>query len=117
MRKIDADNLIERIKAAPIREKNKVIGLIHTERTAPTVDYPIEQIKWERDIAVEQLKAIGKGLGETMDDIQPVKTGKWIDATKDDPCYYYCSDCHWLSDIKTPYCPDCGARMTEGSEE
>ena len=35
MRQIDADNLIERIKAAPIREKNKVIGLIHTERTAP----------------------------------------------------------------------------------
>ena len=35
MRQIDADNLIERIKAAPIRDKNKVIGLIHTERTAP----------------------------------------------------------------------------------
>ena len=35
MRLIDADELIERVKAAPIREKNKVIGLIHTERTSP----------------------------------------------------------------------------------
>ena len=38
MRLIDADELIERVKAAPIREKNKVIGLIHTERTAPTIE-------------------------------------------------------------------------------
>ena len=54
MRQIDADNLIERIKAAPIREKNKVIGLIHTERTAVrvgewinrslSIDYP----DWEK---------------------------------------------------------------------
>ena len=35
MRLIDADELIERIKAAPIREKNKVIGLVHTQRTVP----------------------------------------------------------------------------------
>ena len=44
MRQIDADNLIERIKAAPIREKNKVIGLIHTERTAP-----VKTGKWIED--------------------------------------------------------------------
>ena len=28
-----------------------------------------DQIKWERDVAVSQLNSIGKGLGETMDDI------------------------------------------------
>lgn len=45
----------------------------------PLIEIPphgaTEQIKWERDIAIEQLKSIGKGLGEKMDDIQPVKTG------------------------------------------
>lgn len=29
-----------------------------------------EQIKWERDIAIEQLESIGKSLGQTMDDVQ-----------------------------------------------
>lgn len=31
-----------------------------------------EQAVWERDICLEQLAAIGKGLGEIMDDVAPV---------------------------------------------
>ena len=34
-----------------------------------------KQVMWERDVAVEQLKQIGKGLGETMDDIALVAHG------------------------------------------
>jgi len=34
-----------------------------------------KQVMWERDVAVEQLKQIGKGLGETMDDITLVTHG------------------------------------------
>ena len=77
MRLIDADALIERVKAAPIREKNKVIGLIHTERTAP------------------------------------VKTGKWETDELPMGCVvgYWCSECGEQHDYKTPYCPNCGARM------
>ncbi|MBQ3329955.1 MAG: hypothetical protein IJG87_02125 [Ruminococcus sp.] len=127
MRLIDADALIKKVECL-FKDLNSTedymgIGYNHgvgdgiaTIKNAPTIDYPIEQIKWERDVAIEQLKFIGKGLGEKMDDVKPVKTGKWIEATNDDPCYYYCSECHWLSDIKTPYCPNCGARMGENDE-
>ena len=59
MRQIDADNLIERVKAAPIREKNKVIGLIHTERTAviPIIrckecEYYTAEEKWCRRLGL-----------------------------------------------------------------
>lgn len=29
----------------------------------------VDQIRWERDTALSQLKEIGKGLGEKMDDV------------------------------------------------
>jgi len=42
-------------------------------KNIPTVEsVPLnifEQVKWERDIAVDQLKSIGKGLGEKMDNL------------------------------------------------
>jgi hypothetical protein len=34
-----------------------------------------KQVMWERDVAVEQLKQIGKGLGEAMDDVVLVAHG------------------------------------------
>ena len=34
-----------------------------------------KQVMWERDVAVEQLKQIGKGLGEAMDDVALVAHG------------------------------------------
>jgi hypothetical protein len=34
-----------------------------------------KQVMWERDVAVEQLKQIGKGLGEAMDDVALVVHG------------------------------------------
>ena len=34
-----------------------------------------KQVMWERDVAVEQLKQIGKCLGETMDDVTLVTHG------------------------------------------
>ena len=36
-----------------------------------------KQVMWERDVAVEQLKQIGKGLGEVMDDVALVAHG-WL---------------------------------------
>jgi len=36
-----------------------------------------KQVMWERDVAVEQLKQIGKGLGEAMDDVALVAHG-WM---------------------------------------
>lgn len=91
--------------------------------TAPTIE-PVktgacEQIKWERDVAIEQLKSIGKGLGEKMDDVKPVKTGKWIYDTQFHWYRSSCSECGYMrtTDIKADnwngwkYCPNCGARL------
>lgn len=68
-----------------------------------------EQIKWERDVAMQQLASYGVGFGEKAD-VQKVKHGKWI------PCEnggYYCSNCDrrvaFL--VHNNYCPNCGARM------
>lgn len=40
-----------------------------------------DQIRWERDTALSQLKEIGKGLCEKMDDVKP----KWIPVTERKP--------------------------------
>ena len=44
-----------------------------------------DQVAWERNLAEEQLKSIGKSLGEKMDDVQPVVRCK--------DCRYW-KDCH-----------------------
>ena len=58
----------------------------------------VDQIKWERDIALSQLKEIGKGLGEKMDDVKPMKphytTLKYIVSGKE-------------VSVKHPECPKC----------
>ena len=122
MRLIDADRLKRQAEGRNWKAKDKFIELIEA---APTIE-PVktgacEQIKWERDIAIEQLNAIGKGLGETMDDVKPVKTGKWIYDTQFHWYRASCSECGYMraTDIKAnnwngwKYCPNCGARMSE----
>ena len=43
-------------------------------------------------------------------DVVPVRRGRWkIYSAKD--CLYSCSECHCLPRDKTPYCPNCGAKM------
>lgn len=75
---------------------------------APTIDAEpvkaIEQFKWERDVAIEQLNEIGKGLGSRMDDVATVvrcKDCKWWDKkwgcetfgfTRTNMENFYCAD-------------------------
>lgn len=43
-------------------------------------------------------------------DVEPVRHGRWnVYNAKD--CLYTCSECHCLPKDKTPYCPNCGAKM------
>ena len=80
-----------------------------------------EQIKWERDAALAQLKDYGVSLGEKAD-VMKVRHGRWTIAEDD----YYglnivkCSVCHeeWcfeerddVFDLNYHYCPNCGAYM------
>lgn len=46
-----------------------------------------EQVKWERDQAIDQLNSIGKGFGEKMDDVVPVVRCK--------ECIHYTDEIGW----------------------
>ena len=79
-----------------------------------------DQVVWERNLAKEQLKSIGKSLGEKMDDVQPVKHGKNLD--REIPSIFSCSVCGWHSwdtycgdTSEYNYCPHCGAKMDGGT--
>ena len=45
------------------------------------------------------------------------KTGHWRDKYEyDDLFKYYCPECHTGSDLRTTYCPNCGAKLVESEE-
>lgn len=84
-----------------------------------------EQVKWERDMAINQLKDIGKEFGEVMDDVGRVRHGHWIHEfpyVGHLTNFYLCSVCRaeWNAidnDMERfDYCPRCGAKMDEVSE-
>ena len=83
----------------------------------------VEQLRWERDLAVAQLEEIGKSLGEKMDDVKIVAAARWIEKRHG---YFECSNCHCdtnkldkhgypigrdMRHDKPKYCPHCGAIM------
>lgn len=41
--------------------------------------------------------------------------GVWIDTDGHEPCWYKCSKCGRLSDIRENYCPNCGVRMANSN--
>lgn len=84
----------------------------------------LEQIRWERDVAISQLEEIGIGLGEKMDNIKEAvdksKPKKLV--CKSDVIYndgfskykeYYCPNCEEIyKDIEYyPYCHWCGQKL------
>ena len=79
-----------------------------------------DQTAWERDTALQQLKSIGKGLGERMDDVAPVVHGEWYLRHIGVGHYWVCSICHTNPCIyvteHAKFCPNCGARM-DGEKE
>lgn len=107
MRLIDADELVERAARMRLDTRERIIGMIHT---APTIE---ADIKCEDCKTIIALKAA----------LEPVKTGKWgrmkfsVPKHRGTTIMYQCSCCQKLSYSKYQYCPFCGARMSEGSEE
>ena len=77
----------------------------------------IKQIRWERDIALEQLADIGCELGRDMTDIKekleavPVH-GEWLHHERPNSIWAICSACnHPLGAFSYKFCPMCGADM------
>ena len=46
-------------------------------------------------------------------DAEPVKHGHWIDEQKGRWIYAKCSLCNTVHDVRSNYCPTCGAKMDE----
>ena len=59
---------------------------------------------WQRGIDLVLIKAIPAA------DVAPVRHGRWL---WDDEGYH-CSECWYLTDNATPWCPVCGAKMDGG---
>ncbi len=100
------------------------MGVLNIVDKQPTVEAVpksyADQIRWERDIAVEQLNEIGCQFGQKMDEVKKklgVAHGEWIVGSKP-----RCSVCGksalreydreaWLSYVPSDFCPHCGADM------
>lgn len=60
-------------------------------------------------------------------DVAQVRHGQWFELTESihdthtdeyfNEVYYNCSLCDYAADVKTLYCPNCGARMDGGVKE
>lgn len=77
----------------------------------------LEQVMWERDTAVEQLriwvtKMIEIQKASTIDIDRP--QGKWKQA--ENVKYAVCTNCKCHGNFYMRYCPNCGARMEVGGE-
>lgn len=48
-------------------------------------------------------------------DVRPVVRGKWIDHQEGRWIYAKCSECGTVHDVKSNFCPSCGADMREES--
>ena len=44
-------------------------------------------------------------------DVRPVVRGKWIDHQEGRWIYVKCSECGTVHDVKSNFCPNCGAAM------
>lgn len=99
-----------------IQEENRLL------RTTTVSQGLYDQVAWERDVAIDQLKSYGVQFGEKAE-LQRVNHGKWVyKPTSEYDGYIVCSNC----DVYIPsrkifqtdeylhtskYCPHCGARM------
>jgi hypothetical protein len=68
----------------------------------------LDQIKWERDIAISQLKDLGYGLGEKP------RMAEWEIVGNN---IISCSNCECFTKVPSNYCPNCGAKMKKEREE
>lgn len=54
---------------------------------------------------------------EYLINAEPQKMGHWINYQKNIWIYAQCSECGTVHDTQTNYCPNCGAKMAEGSDK
>lgn len=86
----------------------------------PTVDAVSggvhDQVRWERDVAIQQLEEHGIPFGGIAPDVVKVVHGRWgksvVAQTDTSTLYdYTCSICSIVTNRESNYCPYCGAKM------
>ena len=98
--------------------KNPIVGCTAYKNEDDVVSKAAyEQVKWERDVAMEQLKEAGIPFGGKAD-VAAMRHGKWLPTNT--PSYfggiiYKCSECGAKdgdhSSILGRYCWRCGVKM------
>ncbi len=74
-----------------------------------------DKILAENDTMREQLAAIGKKPGDSMETVKPVVRGEWkISFLYQYAVGYKCSCCDYFQLHRTRFCPNCGAYMRKG---
>ena len=108
------DSIYKKMEEIDLGEIGLTAEMIGVNESSDKVDRSVfEQVLWERDVALNQLKELGYGLGEKP------KTGHWIHLRVD---MYECSECgciHTSFEIgkcDANYCPNCGSKNVEVSE-
>lgn len=81
----------------------------------------VEQIKWERDKAIEQLESYGVGFCEDAE-IKKIIHAEWVHKPNGIVDCSNCgclavSDCDFMVYVPSPYCPNCGATMKRFDHE
>ena len=130
-RAIDADDFIKKLDLLGTHQyvltKNQVKFLLMEQPTIDPVKHGyvskevLDQIRWERDIAMSYLEEAGIGFGEKAE-LQRVRHGKWNLVSRkniwDDLVdVFECSECKKYTTngrgntSQTDFCPNCGARM------
>ena len=67
------------------------------------------------DRLVEEVDAVFDEIPAA--DVRPVKRGEWIDHQEGRWVYAKCSECETVHDVRSNFCPFCGADMTEEAGE
>lgn len=129
---------VGKYKEGIIKGLNIAKSIVNDKARTPTADVVsrevFEQVKWERDTALQTLREHGIGLGQKADVVE-AKHGEWIVLAKfaDKSICTECSVCGEeytykmgrIGDFvhscyaKYNYCPNCGAKMDlkEGAEK
>ena len=127
-RLIDANELLKDARrnkaiAAFLADIGDIQDLINDQPTVDAVSRGVhEQVRWERDVAIEQLESYGVSLGEKAE-VAKVVHGRWVSLTDCSNAGVYCSVCNkkvykedyaWCNrknKLRSNYCPNCGAKM------
>ena len=94
-----------------IAEIDKLPRIKVGNSNSPTVKYCIDE-----NLIYDLL---GNYKAEKTAELQPIVRGKWEEQTDKSKMlygWYFCSNCNAVICEKTPFCPNCGAKMEESGE-